>query len=73
MLFVQVRLQSPITRPPLVIGTYQSWVSGTFSDTARLSLSAAKGDRMGKGKNSANKDDDSSDAGSVYLEDQVTR
>jgi len=73
MLFVQVHLQSPITRLPLVIGMYQSWVSGTFSDTARLSLSAAKGDRMGKGKTPVSKDDDSSDEGSVYLEDQVTR
>jgi hypothetical protein len=73
MSFAQVHLCSPITRLPLAIGAYLFCVSGTFSDTACLSLSTAKDDKMGKGKTPANRDDGSSDEGSTYLEDQVTR
>src|SRR6266436_8232178 len=73
MLFVQVHLRSPITRLLLAIGAYLSHVSSTFSDATCLSLSTAKGDKMGKGKIPASRGDNSSDEGSTYLEDQVTR
>jgi hypothetical protein len=75
MLFVLVHLWLQITKLLLATGAYLSQVSGTFTNTARISLSAAKGDKIGRGKTPApaKEDDDISDEGSTYLEDQVMR
>ncbi len=73
MLFVQVHRRSQTTRLLLAARAYSSWASGIFSNIARLSLFAVKGDKMGKRNTSVNKDDGSSDEGSTYLEDQITR